>query len=141
MILDGSSSTDDVDFSRFSPIDSPPATPTDESQSRFELKADESYHPAGKPPAVTAASKPAGGVRLEVQVHKPVTMAPLSISWGGLPKTSTDDEPVKSQSPPSVKGKGFTELFIEEEEDVLEEKEEDVRDLNERLSPQVEHGV
>ncbi|XP_047189784.1 sorbin and SH3 domain-containing protein 1 isoform X12 [Scophthalmus maximus] len=138
MILDGSSSTDDVDFSRFSPIDSPPATPTDESQSRFELKADESYHPAGKPPAVTAASKPAGGVRLEVQVHKPVTMAPLSISWGGLPKTSTDDEPVKSQSPPSVKGKGFTELFIEEEEDVLEEKEEDVRDLNERLSPQAD---
>nr|XP_019962043.1 PREDICTED: sorbin and SH3 domain-containing protein 2 isoform X2 [Paralichthys olivaceus] len=137
MILDDSTSTDDVGVSRLSPIDSPPATPTNESQNRLKLNA-ESHHLVGKPPAVTPASKPAGSVRLEVQFLKPVTMEPLSVAWGGQPKSLNEDEPVESQRPLSVKGKGFTELFIEEEDEALEEKEEDVRVLNERLSPQAD---
>ncbi|XP_056228929.1 sorbin and SH3 domain-containing protein 2 isoform X4 [Seriola aureovittata] len=138
MILDGSTSKNNVDFSRLSPIDSPPATPTSESQSRFKLKDEESRQPAGKPQAVTPASESAGSVRLEVLFHKPVMMEPLSVSWGEQPKTLNDDEPVEFQRPPSVKGKGYTELFIEEEDDALEEKEEDVRVFNERLSPQAD---
>ncbi|XP_069386010.1 sorbin and SH3 domain-containing protein 2 isoform X2 [Paralichthys olivaceus] len=137
MILDDSTSTDDVGVSRLSPIDSPPATPTNESQNRLKLNA-ESHHLVGKPPSVTPASKPAGSVRLEVQFLKPVTMEPLSVAWGGQPKSLNEDEPVESQRPLSVKGKGFTELFIEEEDEALEEKEEDVRVLNERLSPQAD---
>ncbi|XP_040892367.1 sorbin and SH3 domain-containing protein 1-like [Toxotes jaculatrix] len=138
MILDGSTSTDDVVFSRLSLLDSPPATLTSESQSRFKLKAESSHQPAAKPRAVTPASEPAGSVRLEVQFHKPVTMEPLFVTWGGQPKTLNDDEPVESQRPPSVKGRGYTELFIEEEDEALEERAEDFRVLNERLSPQAD---
>lgn len=141
MILDGSTSTDVVESTRLSLGDSPPSTLIKESESRwFKLKAEKSHQPARKPPTVTPATESAGSVRLDVQVHKPVTVEPLSIIWEGQSKTD-DDESVKSQTPPSVKGKGYTELFIEEEGETLEDKEEDARVITERLSPQVEHGV
>lgn len=136
MILDGSSSTDDDDV--LPTVYSPPAVPMDKFQSRFKLKAEESHQPAVKLPAIQPASESAGGVQLEVQFHKPVSMEPLSIMWGGPSKT-LNEELVEYQRPPSVKGKEFTELFIEEEDEAREDKEEDV--FNERLGPQVEHGV
>lgn len=138
MILDGSTSTETVDFSRWSPVDSPPATLTHETQRSFKLKAEESHQTEGKTQAVAPASQSAGSVRLEAQFHKPMTMEPLPIAWGEQPEILNDDEPEEFERPPSVRGKGFTELFIEEEDDALEE---DVRVLSDRLSPQVEHGV
>ncbi|XP_058497725.1 sorbin and SH3 domain-containing protein 1 isoform X14 [Solea solea] len=135
LILDDSAETDDANLSRLSPIDSPPPPLTTESQSRFKLKED-SHQPTGKPPVFTPASKPAGSVRVEVQFHKPVAMQPLPVTWGAQPKTLKDDEPFQSQRPPSAKGKTFTELFIEEEDEALEEKE-DSRVL-ESLGPQAE---
>ena len=138
MILDDCTSTDD--FSRLSPVEFPPAKPTNESKCRFKLKSEESHQPAVKPTESSAASDLAGGVRLEMLFHKPVTMEPLSITWEGL-SAALSEPPIESQRPPSVKGRGFTELFIEEEEETREDKEEDIKGLNERLSPQVEHGV
>uniref|UniRef100_A0A3Q3IFG1 Sorbin and SH3 domain containing 2a n=1 Tax=Monopterus albus TaxID=43700 RepID=A0A3Q3IFG1_MONAL len=132
---------DSTDSSRLFPVDSPPATLTSESQSRFKLKAEESRQPAGKPRVVSPASKSAGSVRLEAQLHKPVMMEPLSVIWGGQSQTLNIEESFELQRPPSVKGKGFTELFIEEEDETLEDKEKDVALLKERLSLQVEHGV
>ncbi|XP_078119561.1 sorbin and SH3 domain-containing protein 2 isoform X2 [Sander vitreus] len=140
MVLDGSTSKDDAYFSRLSLVDSPPATLTDESQSRFTLKVEESHQPAVKPTAVTPASDSAGSARFEVQFHKPMTMEPLPITWGGHSKT-LNVQPVEPQRPPSVTGRGYTELFIEEEDEAREDREEDIKGLNERLSPQVEHGV
>ncbi|XP_035515284.1 sorbin and SH3 domain-containing protein 1 isoform X8 [Morone saxatilis] len=167
MILDGSTSADDADFSRLSPVDSPAATLTSKSQSRFKqkseescqpalkptavtpvsdlagklrLKAEEFHQPAVKPTAVTPVSDPSGSVWLEVQFHKPVTMEPLSISWGEQSET-LNEQPFDSQRPQSVKGWGYTELFIEEEEETREDKEEDNKGVNERLSLQVESMV
>ncbi|XP_039671922.1 sorbin and SH3 domain-containing protein 2 isoform X2 [Perca fluviatilis] len=137
MVLDGSTSKDDAYFSRLSLVDSPPATLTDESQSRFTLKVEESHQPAVKPAAVTPASDSAGSVRLEVQFHKPMTMEPLPITWGGRSKT-LNEQPVEPQRPPSVTGRGYTELFIEEEDEAREDREEDIKGLNERLSPQAD---
>ncbi|XP_051239599.1 sorbin and SH3 domain-containing protein 1 isoform X15 [Dicentrarchus labrax] len=164
MILDSSTSADDADFSRLSPVDSPPATLTSKSQSRFKqkseescqpalkptvvtpvsdlagklrLKAEEFHQPAVKPTAVTPVSDPSGSVRLEMQFHKPVTMEPLSISWGDQSET-LNEQPVDSQRPQSVKGWGYTELFIEEEEETREDKEDDNKGVNERLSPQAD---
>ncbi|XP_074485675.1 uncharacterized protein LOC141764374 [Sebastes fasciatus] len=129
MILDGSTSTCDSDFSRLPPVDS------NESRSRFKLKAEESHQPAVKPPEVPPANDSAVSARLEVQFHKPVTMEPLSVSWGGQSKT-LNEQPVEPQRPPSVKGRGYTELFIEEEDEAIEDTVEDVKGFNERLSPQ-----
>lgn len=129
MILDGSGSTDDGDV--LPSVESPPAQLTAESQSRrLQLKARESHEPA-----VAPESDSMGGVRLEMQFRKPVTMEPLSaVLLGEQSKTQKEQ--------PSVKLKGYTELFIEEEDEAREDTEEDVRVLNERLSPpQVEHGV
>lgn len=140
MILDDGTSTGDDDFSRSSLVESPKAKLASESRSRFKIKSEESHQPAVKPPDVTPASDSAGSVRLEVQFRKPVTMEPLSITWEGRSET-LDEQPVEFQRPPSAKGRGYTELFIEEEEDTREAKEEDIKGFNERLSPQVEHGV
>lgn len=136
MILDGSSGTDDGDILRLPPVDSPPAKPTTESQSRWlQLKAKESHQPA-----VAPASDSTGSARLEVQFHKPVTMEMRSVLLEEQSKT-VKEQLFECQTPPSVKLKGYTELFIEEEDEDIKDTEEDVRVLNERLSPQVEHGV
>lgn len=134
MILDGSTG---LDFPRLSPVDSPAAKPTGESQSRFKPKA-EGSQPDVKPAAVTPArctAKRSAGDRLAVQFHRPVAMDP--IAWGAQSKTV--NEP---QRPPSMKGRGYTELFIEEDDDAREDRGEDVDGLNGGLGPQVcQHGV
>uniref|UniRef100_A0AAQ4NNM6 Sorbin and SH3 domain containing 2a n=1 Tax=Gasterosteus aculeatus aculeatus TaxID=481459 RepID=A0AAQ4NNM6_GASAC len=126
MILDGSTG---LDFPRLSPVDSPAAKPTGESQSRFKPKA-EGSQPDVKPAAVTPASDSAGD-RLAVQFHRPVAMDP--IAWGAQSKTV--NEP---QRPPSMKGRGYTELFIEEDDDAREDRGEDVDGLNGGLGPQAD---
>ncbi|KAM7394480.1 hypothetical protein PAMP_021283 [Pampus punctatissimus] len=133
MILDGSSSTDNDAV--LSEAYSPPAMLTDKYKGRFKLKAEESHQPAMKPPAIQPASELAGSIQLEVQFHKPVAMEPLSIMWGGQSKPLSE-QPVEVQRPLSVKGKEYTELFIEEDDEAREDKEEDV--FNERLGPQAE---
>ena len=141
MILDGSGSTDDGDVLRGPSVDSPTAKLMSEYQSGlFQKKDEQSHQAAAKPPAVAAAGDSPGSCWLEVQFHKPVTMKPLPILWGEQ-SISLSEQPVDAQKPLSVEGKGYTELFIEEEDEAVMDKEEDVRVLNERLSPQVEHGV
>lgn len=136
MFLDAPISAEDGEPLRLSPAERTLTTPNNEPQSKFKLKA-ESSQPAAKPPAVAPLSKSTSHIRLEV--HKPVTMEPLSICWDGQSKTLSK-QPVETQRPPSVKGKGY-ELFIEEEDDEREDKEEDVRLFNGRLTPQVAHAV
>lgn len=136
MILDGGTNTDVAAFSRSSLVDSPPAPPSSESQSKFKLKAKESHPPDVKPAAGTPPSDPAGSIQLEAQFQKPVRIEPLSITWEGLSKSL--NEPVETSRSSSVIERGFTELFIEEEEDTKEAKEEDLKSCNERLTPQVE---
>lgn len=141
MVLEGRTSTDDADSSRLSLVDSPSSTPVTASQSRFKISAEESHRPAVKPTAVTKAlSDPTGCVQSEVQFHKPTAVEPLSVPWGGQSKT-LNGQYIESQRPPSVGRSGFTELFIEEEEETREDKEETIRGFIERPSPQVEHGV
>uniref|UniRef100_A0A3Q3LJL7 Osteoclast-stimulating factor 1 n=1 Tax=Mastacembelus armatus TaxID=205130 RepID=A0A3Q3LJL7_9TELE len=135
MIMDGSALTGDAEFSRLSMVDSQPVTLTSESQSKFKVKA-EPHQPAGKPPAVTPVSESTGSVQVEVQVHKPVMMEPLSVMWEGQSKTLSDDQRIESQRPASVNGKRYTELFIEEEDEALEDKEMDDTVLSGRLNPQ-----
>ncbi|XP_045904115.1 sorbin and SH3 domain-containing protein 1 isoform X8 [Micropterus dolomieu] len=135
MILD--SGTSSADFSRLSAVDSPPAMLVNEPRGRFELKAEESHQPAEKPPVVTLASDSTGGARLEVQFHNPVMIEPLSITWGGLSE-ALNEQTVESQRLPSMKGRECTELFIEEEDEAREDKEEDIKGFNERLSPQAD---
>lgn len=133
LVLEETIGTGAADSLRFSPFES----------QRVQSKA-ESGQVTGKPPpvapAVSKATGGAGSVQLEVQFHKPVMMEPLAPTWGDQAKS---DAPVKSQEPPSVKGTVFTELFIEEEDEALDEEEEEekIRSLSERLSVQVEHGV
>ncbi|XP_030588955.1 sorbin and SH3 domain-containing protein 2 isoform X3 [Archocentrus centrarchus] len=138
MILDGSSSTDDGDILRLSPVDSSPTKLTKESQSRlFPLKAEESHQPDTKPPAVAPASNSTGSVRLAVQLHKPVTVEPLSVLWGEQRRT-LNEQPFDSHRPLSVKGKEYMELFIEEDDEARNDKEQDVRVLNQMHSPQAD---
>lgn len=141
MFLDGSSSTDDGDVLRSSPVDSSAAKLTKTSQSRFfPLKAEESHQSDVKPPAVTPASNSTGSFQLAVQLHKPVTMEPLCVSWGEQSK-NVNGQRFDSHRPPSVQAKEYTELFIEEDDEARSEKEQDVRVLNQMHSPQVQHGV
>ncbi|XP_067353583.1 sorbin and SH3 domain-containing protein 1-like isoform X15 [Channa argus] len=136
-IPDGFTSKDDAESAGSPLVDSPPATLSNESNSIFKLKADKSHQSAVKPRVITPASESAGGVQLQVQFHKPVTMAPLSVICGGQSKT-LNDEAVQSQRPQSVKEKGYTELFIEEEDETLQDKEETFRVIDKRLSPQAD---
>ncbi|XP_068176686.1 sorbin and SH3 domain-containing protein 2-like isoform X4 [Antennarius striatus] len=117
--------------------ESPTTSLNSESRNTFRPKATESFDPAVKSTGVASACEPAGGVQLAVQFHKPVTMEPLSITWGEQTKT----QEVNSPSSAALKGGGFTELFIEEEEEEEEpaasgDKEGDVRGFNKRLGPQ-----
>ncbi|XP_072240917.1 uncharacterized protein [Leuresthes tenuis] len=138
MILDGSGSTDDGDVLRGPSVDSPSAKLMSEYQSGpFQKRDEQSHQAAAKPPAVAAAGDSPGSSWLEVQFHKPVTMKPLPILWREQ-SIPLSEQPVDAQKPLSVEGKGYTELFIEEEDEAVMDKEEDVRVLNERLSPQAE---
>ncbi|XP_061575103.1 sorbin and SH3 domain-containing protein 2 isoform X2 [Cololabis saira] len=136
MILDGSSCTDEGDVFRRPSVDFPHTEPVSESQSRwFEKKDEQSHQEAVKLPAAPSESQAPGRTRLEV--HKPVTMMPLGHLWEEQ-LISLTEQPVDTQRPVSVTGKGFTELFIEEEDEAVMYREEDTRVFNERLSPQVE---
>lgn len=138
MILDGSSSTDDGASLRLSPVGFPPAELNVEPQSRWlQPKAEENSHPE-KNHAVAPASDITSSMWLEVQFHKPVIMEPILKEEQSK---TVIEEPFEPQQPPSVKGELFTELFIEEEDDTRQDKEEDIKVLNERLSPQVESMV
>ncbi|CAI5680838.1 unnamed protein product [Oreochromis niloticus] len=135
MFLDGSSSTDDGDVLRSSPVDSSAAKLTKKSQSRlFQLKAEESHQPDVKPPVVAPASNSTGSVQLAVQLHKPVTVEPICVLWGEQSKT-VNGQRFDSHRPPSVQAKEYTELFIEEDDEARSEKE-DVRVLSQMHSPQ-----
>ncbi|XP_041641512.1 sorbin and SH3 domain-containing protein 1 isoform X3 [Cheilinus undulatus] len=107
------------------------------SQSKFKLKAEEPHQLTVKPSADSPSSDIAGNTRLEAHFHKPAMMEPLSLSFESQLK-SLSETSVESERPPSVKGKGFTELFIEEEDESIEDKEEDIKDIHERLSPQAD---
>uniref|UniRef100_A0A3Q3EA96 Osteoclast-stimulating factor 1 n=1 Tax=Labrus bergylta TaxID=56723 RepID=A0A3Q3EA96_9LABR len=132
MILDDFTSTDNTDNSRLSAVVSPSSSLNSKSQSKFKLKTEEPDQPAVKPPADTTATDSAGSIRLEAQFPKPVTMESLSLSLEHQLKT-LNERAGESQRPSSGKGRGFTELFIEEDDETREDKEEDI---NERLSPQ-----
>lgn len=122
MILSGSSSTEEVHDLRLSPEYHPPSSQKSTTQSGLKFKTEESPQPKEEARCGRGLSG-----RICLDLHSPVTVKPLSVLW-------------EEQSEPADKspvGKGLTELFIEEEED----KEEELRVLNERLSPQVEHGV
>lgn len=140
IIMNGCTSTDDADFSRLPLADSPSAPITKASQSRFQLKTEDFHQPVGQTTAISPVSESAGIGRLQVQLHPPATTEPLCITWGGQSDT-LNEQPGQSQSPPLVERSGYSELFIEEEEDSREDKVEDIGYCNERLSPQVEHGV
>lgn len=140
IIMNGCTSTDDADFSRLPLVDSPSAPITKASQSRFKMKTEDFHQPAVKTTAISPASDSAGSGRLQVQLHQPATTEPLCVTWRGQSDT-LNEQPGQSQSPPLVERSGYTELFIEEEEESREDKVEDIGGCNERLSPQVEHGV
>jgi len=57
---------------------------------------------------------------------------PLAVAGGGQSKAP--------QRAPSAKGRGYTELFIEEDGEAREDKGEEIGGVNEGLSPQVGGG-
>lgn len=112
MVLDGSRSTDD-DAVRLSS----PATST--FQGSCKLVSEESTRPAVKPSALLP--------------HGAWYQAPSEQLTELLSKT-LKDKPDECHGRAPLEEMGYTELFIEEDE------EKDVRVFNERLSTQVEHG-
>lgn len=139
MIMDDSTTAEVPDFSRLSPIDFPLTSLTNETQGRFQSKAEESDQPEVEPRALSPSSDLIGSDRLDEQLHKPLTMESLPMAWGEQSETLIEQR-CESESPPSMTAMGF-ELFIEEEDEDIEDKEEDIKGFNERLGPQVEHGV
>ncbi|XP_047222347.1 sorbin and SH3 domain-containing protein 2 isoform X6 [Girardinichthys multiradiatus] len=128
VVLDKSSSADDANVTKGPSLC---VKMNGESQSRwFQNKVQQSSQPA-------ETSVPSSTVPLKVQFHKPLAIKPLSILTEEQP-VSVNEQLVDTQRPPSVEGKTYTELFIEEEDEDMDDKEENVRMLNERLSPQAE---
>ncbi|KAM4750955.1 uncharacterized protein sorbs2a isoform 14-T17 [Anableps anableps] len=102
-----------------------------ESQSRWvQNEVQQPGHPA-------AAGDSPGTVHLKLHFHKPLTMKPLSVLMEEQP-VSVNEQLVDAQRSPSEQGQIYTELFIEEEDEDMEDKEENLRALNEQLSPQAE---
>ncbi|XP_035993371.1 sorbin and SH3 domain-containing protein 2 isoform X4 [Fundulus heteroclitus] len=131
VVSDDSSSADEADDSKAPSVESLSATLNGESQSRwFQSRVPESSQPA-------AASDSPGTVHLKVQVHKPLTMKPLFPLKEEQP-VWVNEQLVDPERPPSVEGNVYTELFIEEEDEDVKDKEEKLRELNERLHPQAE---
>lgn len=92
--------------------------------------------PTANPPGSSLAQASAGGghsgERARANPVCPTRTDPLQTQNGRV---------VQFQGSPVVKRSGYTELFIEEEEESVREKEEDVLGCRERAAPQVEHGV
>uniref|UniRef100_A0A3Q2ZX07 Sorbin and SH3 domain containing 2a n=1 Tax=Kryptolebias marmoratus TaxID=37003 RepID=A0A3Q2ZX07_KRYMA len=136
-VLDGSSRAADGDVSKVLAVDSTPAKVTESQSRRFQKKDQESHQLAVKPAAVVEVRDSPGSVHLKVQFHKPLTMTPQPALWAEQ-SVSLSEQAADDQRPPSAEGMGYTELFIEEEDEELKDKEENIRVLNERLSPQAE---
>lgn len=138
MVLGGSSRADDGDISKVLSLDSPPDKLAESQSKWYQNKDQQSHQPAVKPAAEAEVSDSPGNVRLKVQFHKPLTVKPQPDLWGEQSLSKDAD----AQRLPSAEGMGYTELFIEEEDEELKDKEEDTRGLNYRLSPpQVESMV
>ncbi|KAJ4923947.1 hypothetical protein JOQ06_028202, partial [Pogonophryne albipinna] len=103
---------------------------------RLRPAAPEVFHKFSFQRRETQFSDLIGSDRLDEQLHKPLTMESLPMAWGEQSETLIEQR-CKSESPPSMTGMGF-ELFIEEEDEDIEDKEEDIKGFNERLGPQAE---
>ena len=89
-----------------------PTMLSNESQSHVQLEA-EIHSP------ITLADESQSNVMLEAEFHRPLTMEPLL--WDTQSKTLSREQ-TESYRLQTVKAVGFSELFIEEEEDANEEK-------------------
>ncbi|XP_054912559.1 sorbin and SH3 domain-containing protein 2 isoform X5 [Poeciliopsis prolifica] len=123
-------SADDADISKEPSVEFRCAKLNDESQSRWFQNNVQQL----SPPAATSDSP--GAVHLKLQFPEPLSVKPLSVFIEEQP-VSENEELVDPHRPPSEQGHIHTELFIEEDEDTAD-KEENIRELNERISPQAE---
>lgn len=131
--LGDSRSTDDSHASKGPSVDSKCVRLNDKCQSRwFQNKVQQPSDPA-------AARDSPGTGHLKVQLHQPLTTKLPFVQMEEQP-VSVDEQLVDGQRSPSVQGQIYTELFIQEEDEDMKDKEERVRELNGRLSPQVVHG-
>ncbi|XP_008402468.1 sorbin and SH3 domain-containing protein 1 isoform X13 [Poecilia reticulata] len=124
-------SADDTDISKEPSVEFICAKLNGESKSRwFQNNIQQPSPPA-------AAGDSPGTVHLKPQFHEPLSMKPLSVFIEEQP-ASVNEELVDPHRPPSEQGHTYTELFIEEEDEDMTDKEENIRELNERISPQAE---
>lgn len=112
-------------------------TVTAERRQSFSNPKTESPDPPRASPSETSRARASAGGG-----HSRAHVRANPVSPTGTDPPQTQNEPVvMSQRPPVVKRSSYTELFIEEEEESVREKEEDVLGCRERAPPQVEHGV
>ncbi|XP_014897487.1 sorbin and SH3 domain-containing protein 1 isoform X14 [Poecilia latipinna] len=124
-------SADDTDISKKPSVEFICAKLNGESQSRwFQNNVQQPSPPA-------AAGDSPGTVHLKPQFDEPLNMKPLSVFIEEQP-VSVNEELFVPHRPPSEQGHTCTELFIEEEDEDMTDKEENIRELNERISPQAE---
>ncbi|XP_016525772.1 sorbin and SH3 domain-containing protein 1 isoform X14 [Poecilia formosa] len=124
-------SADDTDISKKPSVEFICAKLNGESQSRwFQNNVQQPSPPA-------AAGDSPGTVHLKPQFDEPLSMKPLSVFIEEQP-VSVNEELFVPHRPPSEQGHTCTELFIEEEDEDMTDKEENIRELNERISPQAE---
>ncbi|XP_028329203.1 sorbin and SH3 domain-containing protein 1 isoform X10 [Gouania willdenowi] len=128
MILEESSAVENDCTLRSSIVDSP-----HDSQWRYsQIKSKETQRT--KPSAASPQCDSTGSLLLDMEVHKAVKVEPLFTLWGE-PSTCLSEQTSSAKKTPVTKAKGYTELFIEEDDDIEEDKEEA---LNERHSPQTQ---
>ncbi|KAF7225402.1 transcript variant X23 [Nothobranchius furzeri] len=128
MTVDDSSSAVGGDISKLPSADSPCAELISESQNRWLQKTDQQSHQPEKKHSPDS-------VHIQ-QFFRPVTRKPLPAVLGEE-SISVKKQAADAQRPPSVEGKALTELFIEEEDEDMKDKQESVRVFNERVSPEV----
>lgn len=103
---------------------------------KAERRQSISNPPTANPPGSSLARASAGGSHSDERARAD----PLPSTRTDPPQTQ-NKRVVQFQGPPGVKRRSYTELFIEEEEESVREKEEEVLGCWERAPPQVEHGV
>ncbi|XP_023190140.1 sorbin and SH3 domain-containing protein 2 isoform X1 [Xiphophorus maculatus] len=124
-------SSDDTDISKEPSVEFICAKVNGESQSRWFQNNVQQLSP------LAAASDSPGTVHLKLQFHEPLSVKPLSVFIEEQP-VSVNEELVEPHRPPSEQEHIYTELFIEEEDEDMTDKEENIRELNGRISPQAE---
>ncbi|XP_043969251.1 sorbin and SH3 domain-containing protein 1 isoform X2 [Gambusia affinis] len=124
-------SVDDTDISKKPSVEFICAKLNGESQSRWFQNNVKQLSP------LAAASDSPGRVHLKLQFHEPLSLKPLSVFIEEQP-VSVNEELVDPHRPPSEQGHIYTELFIEEEDEDMTDKEENIRESNGRISPQAE---